>query len=85
MSDISRALKGLVTQELAPKEFSTGSKGFRAVGKITADGVRFQAQTQAVLIVPKTFSSGNTGFYVGGTVTAGGQRFQAQAQAVRLS
>lgn len=51
--DISQALVNMIKFELAAKEFSTGSKGFHANGKITVDGIRYQAQAQAVLIGSK--------------------------------
>lgn len=51
--DISQALTNMIKQELGRKEFATGSKGFHGSGKITVDGVRYQAQAQAVLIGSK--------------------------------
>jgi hypothetical protein len=43
----------MVKDSLKPKTFSSGSKGFHATGKITVDGVRYQAQTMAVLVGSK--------------------------------
>jgi hypothetical protein len=51
--DINQALVTMVEAELGPKKFSTGSKGFFATGKVTADGVRYQANAQAVLVGSK--------------------------------
>lgn len=54
MSDITQPLAGLIKSGLGPKDFQTGSKGFFASDKITtADGARYQAQAQAVLIGSK--------------------------------
>ena len=50
---IEQELANLVKSELAPKRFSTGSKGFFVSDKITVDGVRYQANAQAVLIGSK--------------------------------
>lgn len=38
----------LITLELEPKTFSTGSRGYRAQGKVTMDGKKYQLQVQAV-------------------------------------
>ncbi|MEW9532835.1 hypothetical protein [Microbispora sp. NPDC049125] len=51
--DVSQALTNMIKSELGRKEFSTGSKGFYGSDKITAEGVRYQAQAQAVLIGSK--------------------------------
>lgn len=51
--DISQALVNMIKSQLRVKDFSTGSKGFHATGKITVDGVRYQAQAQAVLVGSK--------------------------------
>jgi hypothetical protein len=53
MSDVTQKLVGLVLASLEPKTFSSGSKGFRAAGKVTAGDARYQAQVQAVLIGSK--------------------------------
>jgi hypothetical protein len=53
MSTISHELTILVKENLAAKEFSTGSKGFYATGKLTHEGDRYQANAQAVLIGSK--------------------------------
>lgn len=54
MSDITQPLAGLIKSGLEPKDFRTGSKGFFASDKITtADGTRYQAQAQAILIGSK--------------------------------
>lgn len=53
MSQMADKLIELVKEEIAPKEFSTGSKGFFANDKITVDGNRYQAQARAVLIGSK--------------------------------
>ncbi|MFG1879303.1 hypothetical protein ACGFIV_31120 [Sphaerisporangium sp. NPDC049003] len=51
--DIGQKLVHMITSELLPKDFSTGSKGFYASAKITAGGVRYQCQAQAVLVGSK--------------------------------
>lgn len=51
--DVSQALVTMIKESLHEKVFSTGSKGFFGNGKITIDGVRFQAQAQAILIGSK--------------------------------
>ncbi|GLW98247.1 hypothetical protein [Microtetraspora sp. NBRC 16547] len=51
--DISQALTNMIKLEIARKEFSTGSRGFHGTGKIIVDGVRYQAQAQAVLLGSK--------------------------------
>jgi hypothetical protein len=51
--DIIRALVNMIKAQLRLKEFSTGSKGFHATGKITVEGIRYQAQAQAVLVGSK--------------------------------
>ena len=43
----------LITLELDPKTFSTGSRGYRGQGKVTMDGKKFQVQVQAVEIGSK--------------------------------
>jgi hypothetical protein len=54
MSDITQQLSGLIKSELKAKDFRTGSKGFFGSAKITtADGTRYQAQAQAVLVGSK--------------------------------
>lgn len=53
MSDIGQALVNMIKAELGAKKFATGSKGFYANGKITADGDRYQASVMAVLIGSK--------------------------------
>jgi hypothetical protein len=53
MSDVAQEMANLVKAELKPKTFSSGSKGFRAAGKLTAGDARYQAQAQAVLIGSK--------------------------------
>ena len=50
---LSQALANMVKDGLKAKTFSSGSKGFHATGKITVDGIRYQAQAQAVLIGSK--------------------------------
>ncbi|GAA4100966.1 hypothetical protein [Actinomadura miaoliensis] len=50
---VSQALANMVKDGLVAKTFSSGSKGFHTTGKITVDGVRYQAQAQAVLIGSK--------------------------------
>lgn len=50
---VQQALANMVKDDLKVKTFSSGSKGFHATGKITVDGDRYQAQTQAVLIGSK--------------------------------
>jgi len=50
MSDVSQELAALVKSGLAPKKFSTGSKGFYANGKITLEGASYQANAMAVLL-----------------------------------
>jgi hypothetical protein len=52
-NDIVQAMTGMVSADLYEKEFSTGSKGFFTQSKITVGGVRYQAQTMAVLIGSK--------------------------------
>lgn len=51
--DLNQALANMIKTELKAKTFSSGSKGFHATGKINVDGVRYQAQAQAVLIGSK--------------------------------
>lgn len=51
--NLNQALANMVKDTLAAKQFTSGSKGFHATGKITQDGVRYQAQAQAVLIGSK--------------------------------
>jgi hypothetical protein len=53
MSDINQKLVHMVSSELEPRTFSTGSKGFYATGKVTVAGVRYQAQAQAILVGSK--------------------------------
>jgi hypothetical protein len=54
MSDITAQLSGLIKTDLKAKDFKTGSKGFFGSAKVTgADGTRYQAQAQAVLIGSK--------------------------------
>ena len=53
MSQMADKLMNLVKEDVAPKEFSSGSKGFFANGKITVEGRRYQAQARAVLIGSK--------------------------------
>jgi autotransporter translocation and assembly factor TamB len=54
MSDITQQLSGLIKSDLKAKDFKTGSKGFFGSAKITgADGTRYQAHAQAVLIGSK--------------------------------
>jgi hypothetical protein len=53
MSDVNQELATLVKSELAPKKFSTGSKGFYANGKLIFDGARYQANVMAVLLGSK--------------------------------
>lgn len=43
----------LITLELEPKTFSTGSRGYRGQGKVSMDGRKFQIQVQAVEIGSK--------------------------------
>lgn len=50
---LNQALANMVKDDLKAKVFVSGSKGFHATGKITEDGVRYQAQAQAVLIGSK--------------------------------
>lgn len=50
---ISQALVNTIKDELKAKTFTSGSKGFYATGKVSDDGVRYQAQAQAVLIGSK--------------------------------
>jgi hypothetical protein len=50
---INQALANMIKDDLKAKQFASGSKGFHATGKITEDGVRYQAQAQAVLIGSK--------------------------------
>lgn len=50
---LNQALANMVKDSLTPKTFSSGSKGFHATGKITVDGVRYQAQAMAVLVGSK--------------------------------
>ncbi|MFI6321592.1 hypothetical protein ACIBG8_28935 [Nonomuraea sp. NPDC050556] len=52
--DVSQALTHLIKSELAPMQFSTGSRGFHGSGKIVAEGMRYQAQCQAILIGSKS-------------------------------
>ncbi|MCP2337505.1 hypothetical protein [Actinomadura rupiterrae] len=51
--DIRYPIGDLVAEELRQKTFSTGSRGYRAGGKITVDGERYQVQAQAILIGSK--------------------------------
>ncbi|MFI0454458.1 hypothetical protein [Actinomadura sp. 6N118] len=56
MSDnghLTQTMANMVKSSLAPKQFSTGSKGFFATGKVEVGGRRYQAQVQAVLIGSK--------------------------------
>jgi hypothetical protein len=53
MPDINQALVHMVSSELTPRTFSTGSKGFYATTKVTVAGVRYQAQAQAILVGSK--------------------------------
>lgn len=50
---INQELANMVKAGLKAKTFSSGSKGFHANGKVTVDGIRYQAQAQAVLIGSK--------------------------------
>jgi hypothetical protein len=50
---LTQELANLVKANLKAKTFSSGSKGFHATGKITVDGIRYQAQAQAVVIGSK--------------------------------
>lgn len=43
----------VLASELVRKDFSTGSRGFHANGKATADGVRYQVSAMAILIGSK--------------------------------
>lgn len=43
----------LTSEELAPKDFSTGSKGFFGGTKVVIDGDRHQAQVMAILVGSK--------------------------------
>ena len=43
----------LITLELDPKTFSTGSRGYRGQGKVTMDGKKYQLQVQAVEVGSK--------------------------------
>ena len=43
----------LVTEELRPKEFKTGSRGFYGSFKVSANGRRYQVAVQAVEIGSK--------------------------------
>ncbi|NRQ38796.1 hypothetical protein HII36_44285 [Nonomuraea sp. NN258] len=52
--DISQALVCLLKSELHRKDFPTGFKGFFATGEVTANGVRYQVQAQAVLAGSKS-------------------------------
>lgn len=47
---VATRLGAMATDEVAPKAFSTGSKGFFGSGKITVEGVRYQAQVSAILV-----------------------------------
>lgn len=40
----------LITLEMDPKTFATGSRGYRGQGKVQMDGKKFQVQVQAVEI-----------------------------------
>jgi hypothetical protein len=53
MNDVTQKMVGLVMASLGPRTFSSGSKGFRAAGKLAAGDARYQAQAQAVLIGSK--------------------------------
>ena len=48
----------LITLELDPKTFSTGSRGFRGQGKVTMDGKKYQLQVQAVEVGSKPKGTG---------------------------
>jgi hypothetical protein len=50
---VQDALTTMVKGRLAARNFSTGSKGFFGQDKIEAEGRRYQAQAQAVLIGSK--------------------------------
>jgi hypothetical protein len=52
-TSVQQELANMIKAEVAPKTFSTGSRGFFATGKITVDGKRYQAQAQAVLVGSK--------------------------------
>ena len=43
----------LITEDLKPKEFKTGSTGYYGNFKVSADGRRYQVQVQAVEIGSK--------------------------------
>lgn len=53
MSTVTTVAAQLVESETVRKDFSTGSRGFHASGKITVDGVRYQVSGMAVLIGSK--------------------------------
>lgn len=59
--EIGQALTNMIKSELGPKVFSTGSQGFHGCGKITVDGIRYQAQAQAVLVGSKDDPSMSVG------------------------
>lgn len=48
--DIAAAISSQVLPDLAQREFSTGSVGFRASGKVGAGDERYQVSVQCVLI-----------------------------------
>ncbi|WP_157430250.1 hypothetical protein [Actinomadura oligospora] len=47
------ALAGMISAGLERRNFSTGSKGFHAFGRIVLDGISYQAQAQAILVGSK--------------------------------
>ena len=47
----------MITLEMEPKTFSTGSRGYRAQGKITMDGKKYQLAVQAVEVGSKPKAS----------------------------
>lgn len=49
----AEVLVRLNTEELAPKNFTTGSKGFFGGSKVVIDGDRHQAQVMAILVGSK--------------------------------
>ncbi|GAA2653605.1 hypothetical protein [Nonomuraea recticatena] len=51
--EIGQALTNMIKSELESKVFSTGLQGFHGCGKITVEGVRYQASCQAVLVGSK--------------------------------
>lgn len=56
-AELAAKLASLVENDLLPKTFSTGSRGFFGQGKLTAGGERWQATVSVVLVGSKDDAS----------------------------